>query len=101
MYRPSSGAVTPMTMMSAISWAQPAAVIRTSPGTAGLQRGTTRAGSPGRGRRCSRRSLGNPHTLMFRLGLGRRRSKLLGIVRPDDAFAAAHERDAQGAERKN
>src|SRR5882757_5403009 len=101
MYRPSSGAVTPMTTMSAISCAQPAAVIRTSRGTREPPRGTTRAGSPGRGRRCSRRSPGYAGGLTFRVALGRRGSKVFRDVRSDDAVATAHQPDAQREERND
>src|SRR5690348_14894737 len=89
-----------MTTMSATSCAQPAAVIRTVPETTEPPPGTDRAGSPGRGRRCSRRSLGDAHPLTFRVGLGRGRSKL-GVVRPDDAIAAPHQPDAQRKERND
>src|SRR3981081_3144188 len=90
-----------MRTISAISWAQPAAVIRTSRGTGGPPRGTARARSPGRDRRCSRRSPpyahGLTHDVLFRLGW----LELLGVVGPDDDVAAAHERDAQREERQD
>src|SRR5437763_4392105 len=98
MYRPSSGAVTPMTTMSAMSCAQPAAVIRTAPGTARQPPGTGRAGSPGRDRRCSRRSRGYAYGATLRIDLWRGRSELVDVVRSDDAVAAAHQPDAQREE---
>src|SRR5215218_7243098 len=100
MYRPSSGAVTPMSTIRAMSCAHPAAVIRTGPGTGAPQRGTSPAGPQGRVRRCSRRSPGDPG----RLALARLRYRRLtlvefgGVVAADDPVAAARERDAHREE---
>src|SRR6478735_7160108 len=96
MYRPRSGAVMPRTTISAISWAQPANVIRTSRGRAARRRGTRPAAPRAPVRRCSRRSPDDPGRGLVRRG-GRLEVELL--VRPDDAIAAVDECDAHAEER--